>query len=225
MKSFVELLVWLGADRGQASTYYDTEIVPRYSEKGRFYHTLDHIHACFIVWDEKPVLGVSNIGFKRNAVELALWFHDLVYAPQNSGNEEASAELLEKCGASLGLQANVVQFAAKAILWTKHGKQPDWQSTISRAVVDVDLSILGASPKVFDQYEKEVREEYAHVPDSLWIPGRTAVLEHFRKRDRIYMTAEYIACFEEPARQNIKRSLLRLERGEVLRLTQEPRSL
>lgn len=218
MTPFVELLASLGADPQEAGSYFALEVAPRYAEKHRHYHTLLHIYACLTVLDESPVLGVSNVGPKKRAVELALWFHDLVYTPQERGNEEASAELLRKCRDELGLDASIVDFAVGAILWTTHRKQPDWYLTIPRTVVDVDLSILGAPEDVFDEYERQVREEYAFVPDNLWIPGRTDVLETFRKRERIYTSPEYVARFEEPARANLARSLRRLERGEVLRL-------
>lgn len=36
----------------------------------------------------------------------------------------------------------------------------------ARVIVDVDLSILGAAQSRFDEYESQVREEYAFVPEA-----------------------------------------------------------
>jgi len=76
--------------------------------------------------------------------------------------------------------------------------------------VDVDLSILGAAPERFDQYERQVREEYAWVPDFLSRRERKAILKEFLARPRIFRSVHFRDRYEQQARSNIERSLGRL---------------
>jgi predicted metal-dependent HD superfamily phosphohydrolase len=90
---------------------------------------------------------------------------------------------------------------------TRHDSTP--RSRDAALVVDVDLSILGAAPARFDAYERQVREEYAWVPDAVFRPKRRALLEGFLARSSIYSTAFFRERLEAAARANNARSLLR----------------
>ncbi|MEA5468385.1 hypothetical protein VB714_05850 [Spirulina sp. 06S082] len=60
-----------------------TPILDAYREKHRYYHTLQHIEECLILYDRLPT--------KSPTVEIALWFHDVIYNPQGPNNEMQSA--------------------------------------------------------------------------------------------------------------------------------------
>jgi predicted metal-dependent HD superfamily phosphohydrolase len=77
-------------------------------------------------------------------------------------------------------------------------------------VVDVDLAILGEDGARFDEYERQVREEYAWVPDLMYRRTRAEVLQRFLDRGSIYSTAGMREWGEERARANLERSLGRL---------------
>jgi predicted metal-dependent HD superfamily phosphohydrolase len=77
-------------------------------------------------------------------------------------------------------------------------------------LVDVDLSILGASPERFDEYEQQVREEYSWVPDVLFRRKRRSVLTEFLEWPTIFNTAGFINRYEAQARANLERSIKRL---------------
>ena len=74
-------------------------------------------------------------------------------------------------------------------------------------LVDIDLAILGAPPARFDEYEREVRAEYARVPDFLFRAKRKEILQAFRARPAIYSTAPMRERLETRARANLARSL------------------
>ena len=93
---------------------------------------------------------------------------------------------------------------------TRHEAVP--RGVDAEILVDVDLSILGASRERFDEYERQVREEYAWVPDFLYRRERGKILKDFLARPRIFSTALFRSRYEEQARSNIGRSLERLER-------------
>jgi predicted metal-dependent HD superfamily phosphohydrolase len=71
----------------------------------------------------------------------------------------------------------------------------------------VDLSILGAAPTRFDEYERQVRDEYRHVPELLFRSKRRAVLEGFLQRPHIFNTEAYADALEAQARSSLRRSI------------------
>ena len=71
----------------------------------------------------------------------------------------------------------------------------------------MDLSILGAAPARFDEYEVQVREEYSWVPEDTFRKRRGAILGQFLARRHIYSTNAFRARYEPGARTNLERSL------------------
>lgn len=77
-------------------------------------------------------------------------------------------------------------------------------------MTDIDLAILGAPQARFDEYEDQIRREYAWVPEADFRAGRARILESFLARPRIFQTRHFNARLEESARENMARSLARL---------------
>jgi predicted metal-dependent HD superfamily phosphohydrolase len=77
----------------------------------------------------------------------------------------------------------------------------------ARLVVDIDLSILGAPHARFEQYERQIREEYASVPNWLFKRKRRAILRSFLERPRIYSTPHFFDALEARARVNLERAI------------------
>ena len=77
-------------------------------------------------------------------------------------------------------------------------------------LVDIDLAILGADAARFDEYERQVREEYAWVPSIMFRRTRRRILEQFLERPRIFQTAAFYEAREAAARQNLQRSVKQL---------------
>jgi predicted metal-dependent HD superfamily phosphohydrolase len=75
------------------------------------------------------------------------------------------------------------------------------------ALSDADLGILAAGPERYAEYVAAVRREYAHVPDELFVSGRTAVLEALAEKPHLFHTAYAVATWEAPARANLEREL------------------
>ena len=72
---------------GKPDPWYET-LTHRYSEPHRHYHTRRHIADCLAEFDV-----VRFNASRPEAVEFALWFHDAVYNPKATDNEEQSAAL------------------------------------------------------------------------------------------------------------------------------------
>jgi predicted metal-dependent HD superfamily phosphohydrolase len=176
------------------------ELITNYSAPERHYHTLQHLGECFARLAESRQLAEH-----LHEIELALWFHDGIYDVRGHDNEERSASWAEEIALSAGLPPNVATRIRDLILVTKHDAIPE--STDSRLLVDIDLAILGAPAERFDEYERQVRQEYAWVPEPLFRQKRREILEAFLARPHIFSTDYFRSRFEAQARANLGRSI------------------
>lgn len=192
-----DLLRAWAVDPIQARPAFD-EVSYRYSEPGRFYHTSDHVQA---VLDTVESLGSSASNL--NAVKLAVWLHDVIYDSKASDNEERSAEFAERLCQNLSISEGRV--VASLILKTKsHDAEDDPDAKV---LLDADLAILGASARDYQNYAKQIRQEFAWVTEPNYRSGRQQVLTRFLIRPRIF---HFLSHLEEPARRNISAEIAQL---------------
>ena len=190
----------LGFAQAASAAVFD-ELAQAYSGPGRHYHNLDHIAQLLALLDQH---GQDARG--RDAIELAIFFHDAVYVPLRSDNEAASAALARTPLTALGATEPLVREVERLILATRHGTAlADAASDPNLALlVDLDLSILGTERAVYAAYAAAIRREYAVVPDLIYRPGRRRVLAEFLTRPRIYATPRLHEAWEGAARANLE---------------------
>lgn len=175
------------------------KLIAAYSEKQRAYHTVQHLYECLVLFESiRPDLNDAN------AVELALWFHDVVYDPQAKDNELKSAELLEYYLAQ-DLSVDIVQKIKRWIIATQKHEATDELDL--QFLLDIDLAILAASPERFDEYEQQIQQEFAWVDPDIYSIKRKQVLAHFYQTEPLYQTEYFQQNFEQRAKQNLKRIL------------------
>lgn len=168
-----------------------------YLEAHRFYHNLSHIKLLLQLLE-----SCQTRAKHPDSLRFSIWFHDVVYDPRKSDNEEASARLAADSMLELGVDTSTRELVQKMILATK-GHQSDSSSEDTKLFLDLDLSILGMTEEIYQQYRKVIREEYSWVSDALYREGRSKVLKSFLDRERIYATAEMNQKYELQARKNI----------------------
>ena len=194
--------LWSGDAVDGDAIYRD--LVARYAEPHRAYHTLDHVADCLHWLDEvRPLLA------RPDEAEWAIWFHDAVYDPQRADNEERSAALAAEALTALAVDAAVGARVADLIRLTSH--TTDALTADGAVVCDIDLAILGAPPQRFEQYDAAIRQEYAWVPEAIFRRERERVLAGFLGRSRIYHTFVMSEKCERRARVNIAQLLLRYQ--------------
>jgi predicted metal-dependent HD superfamily phosphohydrolase len=181
-------------------------MVARYEEPQRSYHTLQHLREC-LTWLD----ATRSLAHDPDVLELAMWYHDAVYEPRRSDNEQASADLardhLLKGGAGTGAAAIITSL----ILWTAHAAVPPEGDPA--LLVDIDLAILGAPAPRYAEYERQIREEYTWVPMFLFRKRRAALLEGFVQRRHIYATSRLRDELESQARVNLAAAIAALRGG------------
>ena len=188
-----------------------TDLLRRWREPHRHYHGVTHLREVLAAVD--ALCAAESVGDEDRAVAaLAAWFHDAVYAVDPpDGNEAGSAALaargLSRLGAPAALRARVAALVLDTETHDLVTHHPDPARTV---VHDADLWVLSAPVARFDEYCRQVREEYAHVPSAAYAKGRSEVLRPFLVRPHVYRSEHAREAWESAARENLARELSRL---------------
>lgn len=194
----------LVAGDGTASLACWTDLVTRWSEDHRRYHGLGHLLAVLAVVDAH-----ADTATDVSAVRLAGWFHDAVYDPLRSDNEERSAVLAGEVLPGVGSDLPVQQVQRLVLLTVTH--EYDEADADAALLCDADLAVLAVPPAAYVGYANAIRAEYAHLSDPDFRTGRSAVLRGLLERPRLYGVPELAAQWEEPARANLAAELSLLQ--------------
>jgi predicted metal-dependent HD superfamily phosphohydrolase len=172
-------------------------LVEAYCSSDRYYHTLKHIYHVLKIIDN---LEAHTINLA--AVQLAAWFHDVVYDTKAENNEEKSADYACELLSSFGIPpSNIIAVTCLIINTKNHQAAAD--DFDSQVLLDADLAILAANPVQYREYALYIRQEYAWVSEAEYIVGRVHVLESFLQRQRIYFTSLMFEVGEKAARYNL----------------------
>jgi predicted metal-dependent HD superfamily phosphohydrolase len=177
------------------------DLLRRYAEPHRRYHTTEHLAQVLARVDE--LAGGSEDLY---LVRLAAWFHDAVYAvPAGQvSNEEASARLAIRTLGRVGLeQEDLTQVARLVRLTETH--VPGTRDPEGELLCDADLAILAAEPAAYDRYVAQIREEYSPVPEEQFLAGRLRILTGLADRE-LFRTAKG-RRLAGPARANLEREM------------------
>jgi predicted metal-dependent HD superfamily phosphohydrolase len=197
---------------GRTSEKLFEKIEEAYSSGRRRYHTLEHV-----AWVLKRIDEMADVDVGRgakfdaagwNVIRWAAWYHDFVL-DGSPDDEKQSADAAVRALPEQPRGSNPhASDVYRLILATGHDRIPLRHD--EAALCDADLAILGAPIEVFNEYERRVREEWAHVPDELFAPARYVILKRFMDRPWIYMTLFGRERWEQRARSNLAISMARL---------------
>lgn len=183
-----------GRDAGQVFA----GLAAHYAEPQRHYHTLAHIRRCLRTLDHYRASVPQP-----DLVELALWCHDVIYAPAARDNEARSADWWRAQAA--GFAPASVDLVADAILATTHRQPPT--GAVAAWTVDIDLAGLALSPASFARDGRKLRAERPELGEAEYGAGERAFLSALLARPRMYFTAALHADAEAQARANLQRRL------------------
>jgi predicted metal-dependent HD superfamily phosphohydrolase len=183
-------------------------IIEAYSQPYRTYHNLTHLEHCFNTLD---IFFPAIHNCKQ--IEFALWFHDIIYDLKDSiGSVQRSADFAAMFLSNSNFFEEFIEKVRILILATKHTEIPSDRD--QQIVTDIDLSILGSTPRIFDIYEMNIRKEYYDVSDNDWRIGRMKFLYSLIEYP-IFYTLE-ISIYENQARSNILRTIEKLNDHEKI---------
>lgn len=213
-----------------------SKVEQHYNEPHRAYHNLNHLQDVFSSLDillpdyNKAVIQEQHrqsdmllddaaaheeqqqqsITLKNSTIiTLATFFHDVIYNPQSSTNEQDSADLFLNFVSDLinGMlrmgnnesniplahidsitKSSVVSQIKHCIIATASHIESAHQArmsphnsgnTLLSAFLDADMSILGKDTNTYDKYAASIRKEYEFVDRSVYCEKRAEILSSF----------------------------------------------
>ena len=200
-------------DRRRSLREIQNPLLAAWTAPHRAYHGPRHLLA---------VLDAVRPFKPERAFVLAAWFHDAVYDPTRTDNEEESARWLERATAVLVaegvLDAGDVHLAARMVRATSHALEPlagDTECIAIGRFLDADFQVFASLPEDYDQYVAGVRKEYGFVPQDAFQMGRKSFLEKLDaevvRRGHFFRAASPLA--ETLARRNLACELAQLRGG------------
>ncbi len=189
------LALWARSGGHHAEAVY-TDLVRCYGEATRHYHTAGHIRRCLrdLDWARNTIPDPAEI----DAVELALWCHDVIYVPGAKDNEQRSVEWLRHWAGN-GIAA--VEHIARLILDTTHASTPTDRAGCLTA--DIDLAVLGYARARFCRDGALLRAERPDLDDAAYDRAERAYLSAILARPSLYHTEPFRARYEASARRNL----------------------
>ena len=178
------------------------EIITEYSRPARHYHTLAHIEH-LLQLSHQYAHELEN----HSLVDLAIFYHDIVYKGPGSSNEHKSAILAKKRLRQLLVPETVIEEVVLFIEATKTHEPVETKHFQDLCYfLDFDMSTLAAAWSEYSTYIKNIRAEYKFYPDFLYNPGRAGFLKQTLAKEHFFHTQAFRAL-EPTARQNMEREL------------------
>ena len=147
---------------------------------------------------------------QQDAVELGIWFHDVVLEIPGANNEQKSAQLFLEVSDGR-LDNDLRNRVHDAIIATTHKTSPDVLE--SQLTVDIDLSGLAQSWSEFLADTRQVRAEFSHLSDKEFNVDQGKFMKSLLDRASIYSTECFLDTHEATARKNVAQLIDKLETG------------
>ena len=190
--------VWQTLAPNQAMPDLQT-VLNAYAQPQRHYHTTQHLQECLLWWQR-----CQNHMQAPAEVALALFYHDIVYDPKRSDNELQSANTM-LAHLQPHLSSDSTERIYRWILATAHHSSPAPPTDDDlKWVLDIDLGILSADAERFQEYERQIRMEYRHVPLLIYRCKRRQVLRDFAQAPHLYHTDYFRNQLERAAKANLQ---------------------
>lgn len=178
-------------------------LLASWSEPHRRYHSVDHLHDILSHVEE-----LADYAADADAVRLAAWFHDAVYAGLPD-DEERSARRAEADLARLGLDPKLVAEVARLVRLTiTHDPAPGDRN--GEVLSDADLAALALPRDAYVRNSAAIRAEYTHVSDEAFRKGRMQVLVALLGGPGVFRTEFARREWEGPAQGNLRAELATL---------------
>lgn len=202
-RRWLKLTASLRVDEEAARRIF-ADLVRRYNGDGRHYHVLAHVSELLDTASE-----MRDLAQDYSTIQLAIWFHDVIYDPRGKENEVKSAEYARQALEKLGLPERVINRVSDLILKTvSHVSEDDDGDAL--ILLDADLAPLGADDEVFARQSQALRQEYSWIPEDEYRASRVQILTDFLSRERIYQTERMYRARERKARDNLNQAITEL---------------
>jgi predicted metal-dependent HD superfamily phosphohydrolase len=178
-------------------------LLASWSEPHRRYHDVGHLRDIL-----NHVEELAGFADDADAVRLAAWYHDSVYAGLPD-DEERSARRAEDDLSALGLEPQLVDEVARLVRMTiTHDPAPGDHD--GEVLSDADLASLAVPRERYALNTAAIRAEYAHIPDEVFRKGRLQVLVGLLDGPGVFRTRQARQQWETLAQENLRAELATL---------------
>ena len=186
-------------------------VIDNWDGPGRQYHNQTHLADVLakLDWAREKLFDSAELAYLQPAdrsrmfdrIELALFYHDVIYNARAKDNEAQSRDLFLVHAEQQQLpQADRDAIARLIDMTANHTTAKEMDECI---MADCDLAILGAERKAFEAYDRQIMQEYSHVPAAIARPRRAAVMKKFLDAPRLFKTDLFHQEFDARARANL----------------------
>jgi len=148
------------------------ELPFRWSEKTRSYHNVNHLVNIIEDIGENPNFKSLYV-YEKQALLLAAFFHDVIYDPKKSNNEDESIRYFK--ASYTGGNGQMLKLVTDLIETTKHRKRP--VNNLKRIFWDADNAKFKGSYEEFLKIEKQLEKEYSFESKKSYKEKRLKFLE------------------------------------------------
>jgi len=196
----------------------------RHTEPTRHYHTVVHLQEMLTLLRRcLPLLTLtsSHQDSEEACILASIFFHDAIYDPKATNNEEMSMHLWEEfsrdvmTASSISIPTSDVATVSSMISATKHHTVSSLHSTSLALFLDLDMAVLGKDHDAYLTYAALIRKEYQFVPHEVYCEKRACILQSFLQQERFYGTSLFQEALEIRARDNIAREIALLRAGHI----------
>lgn len=186
------------------------ELCDKYCESHRSYHTLQHLQDLFELKDQYAEIMKDHL-----VIDLAIFFHDIIYDPKSSSNEEDSVKLF-LLRLTEFLESETLLKVATYIQATKQHDVMESSDNDLKLFIDLDMSILGRNREEYEAYASKIRFEYSFVNPEIYCEKRSAFLEKFANQTNPIFASKLLReRFESRARENLTWECCELRAGRI----------
>ncbi|MFV0253623.1 MAG: hypothetical protein ACK5H2_09860 [Beutenbergiaceae bacterium] len=187
-------------------------LIERWSDAERVHHNLKRLIGVLARVDE-----LAEETHNPEVVRLAAWYHGAVftsaahqaYAHKGGADAGGSASLARTELAGLGVPTEVIERVVSLVrALSRHVAPAD--DIDAQALCDADLGGLAAEPQRYEDYRREVRAEYAHIPERDYVEARIAIITRLLQRKQLF-ASPLGQGWEDRARDNLNAELARLQ--------------
>ena len=165
--------------------------------------TVSHLRDILIHVEE-----LADFADDADAVRLAAWYHDSVYAGLPD-DEERSARRAEEDLSGLGLVPQLIDEVARLVRMTiTHDPAPGDHN--GEVLSDADLASLAVPRERYVLNTAAIRAEYAHIPHEVFRKGRLQVLVSLLEGNGVFRTEQARERWEGAAQGNLRAELATL---------------
>ena len=185
-----------GAIDNSADIY--RRLLQYYGEPHRHYHTMAHIEHCLGQFQQ-----CKSLARDADAVELAIWFHDIILVCGRRDNEARSAELYLEL--SDGVHPESTRERVNGLIMATSHDGSSLDDADSSLMVDIDLSSFGLPWDEFLRDSLDLRAENPRLSDSEYQLNQTGFQRGLLARPRFFLSDFFHDRLEQQARANLAR--------------------